>query len=86
MDRIDRTLAPKIGTINCDTDGIAYVIQCATGVIKEMIAEKKLSAGTFYEDPENPHAGDSAWFIIECDDIDSLEKIYLHYQFRYNAN
>lgn len=86
MDRIDRTLAPKVGRINCDTDGIAFIIQSATGVIKEMIAEKKLSAGTFYEDPANPHAGDSAWFIIECDDIDSLEKIYLHYQFRYSAN
>lgn len=86
MDRIDRTLAPKVGRINCDTDGIAYIIQCGTGVIKEMIAEKKLSAGAFYEDPEMPHRGDSAWFIIECDDIDSLEKIYLHYQFRYSAN
>ena len=86
MDRIDRTLAPKVGKINCDNDGIAYVIQCALGVIKEMIAEGKLSAGSFYEDPENPHAGDSAWFIIECDDTDSLEKIYLHYQFRYSAN
>lgn len=85
MDRIDRTLAPKVGKINCDTDGVAYIIQSAMGVIKEMIAEKKLSAGSFYEDPENPHAGDSAWFIIECDDIDSLEKIYLHYQFRYSA-
>lgn len=86
MDRIDRTLAPKIGNINCDADGIAYIIQSATGVIKEMIAEKKISAGTFYEDPENPYEGDSAWFIIEADDIDSLEKIYLHYQFRYVAN
>ena len=86
MDRIDRTLAPKIGNINCDADGIAYIIQSATGVIKEMIAEKKLSAGSFYEDPENPYEGDSAWFIIEVDDIDSLEKIYLHYQFRYSAN
>lgn len=86
MDRIDRTLAPKVGRINCDTDGIAYIIQCGTGVIKDMIAEKKLSAGAFYEDPEMPHRGDSAWFIIECDDIDSLEKIYLHYQFRYSAN
>lgn len=86
MDRIDRTLAPKVGKVNCDTDGIAYIIQCASGVIKEMIAEKKLSAGSFYEDPENPHAGDSAWFIIEVDDIDSLEKIYLHYQYSYSAN
>ena len=86
MDRIDRTLAPKVGKINCDSDGVAYVIQCALGVISDMIAEKKLSAGTFYEDPEMPHAGDSAWFIIEVDDNDSLEKIYLHYQFRYSAN
>lgn len=85
MDRIDRTLAPKIGNINCDADGVAYIIQCGTGVIQEMIAEKKLSAGTFYEDPENPYQGDSAWFIIEVDDIDSLEKIYLHYRFRYVA-
>ena len=86
MDRIDRTLAPKVGKINCDTDGISYIIQSAMGIIKSMIAEGKISAGSFYEDPENPHAGDSAWFIIECDDIDSLEKIYLHYQFRYSAN
>lgn len=85
MDRIDRTLAPKVGKVNCTADGIAYIIQCASGVIKEMIAENKLSAGSFYEDPEKPHHGDSAWFIIEADDIDSLEKIYLHYQYRYSA-
>lgn len=85
MDRIDRTLAPKVGKVNCDADGVAYLIQCATGVIKEMVAEGKLYSGTFYEDPENPYSGDSAWFIIEVDDIDSLEKIYLHYRFRYSA-
>lgn len=85
MDRIDRTLAPKVGRINCDPDGIAYVIQSAGDVIKSMIAEGKISDGTFYEDPENPYKADSAWFIIEVDDIDSLEKIYLHYRFRYSA-
>ena len=85
MDRIDRTLAPKVGKVNCSPDGIAYIIQCGSGVIKEMIAENKLSYGSFYEDPERPHQGDSAWFIIEADDIDSLEKIYLHYQYRYSA-
>lgn len=85
MDRIDRTLSPKVGKVNCDTDGIAFLIQSATGVIKEMVAEGKLYSGNFYEDPENPYKGDSAWFIIECDDIDSLEKIYLHYRFRYSA-
>lgn len=86
MNRIDRTLAPKIGNVNCDADGIAYIIQSATAVINEMVAEGKLSGGSFYEDTENPHAGDSSWFVIEVDDLDSLEKIYLHYQFRYSAN
>lgn len=86
MDRIDRTLAPKVGKINCDKDGVAYIIQSALGVIADMIAEKKLSGGNFYEDPDNPHGGDSAWFIIQLDDIDSMEKIYLHYQFRYSVN
>lgn len=86
MDRIDRTLAPKVGNINCDADGIAYIIQSGLGVIKDMIAEKKLATGSFYEDPDMPRVGDSAWFIIQVDDIDSLEKIYLHYQFRYSAN
>ena len=52
-----------------------------------MVAEGKLLAGAvFCEDPANPHAGDSAWFIIQVDDIDSLEKIYMHYQFRYSQN
>ena len=86
MDRIDRTLAPKIGKINCDKDGVAYIIQSALGVIEQMKNEKKLSGGNFYEDPDNPHGADSAWFIIELDDNDSLEKIYLHYQFRYSVN
>lgn len=86
MDRIDRVVAPQVGKINCDKDGIAFIIQMATGIIKDMIAEGKLSAGTFYEDPENPFEADSAWFVIDCDDIDSLEKIYLHYRFRYSAN
>ena len=85
MDRINRTLEPKVGRINCDTDGISYIIQCAGEIIKAMVSEGKLYSGTFYEDPENPHVGDSAWFIIEVDDIDSLEKIYLHYKFRYSA-
>lgn len=85
MDRIDRTLAPKVGKINGDGDGKAYIIQSASGVIKDMIAERKLSAGSFYEDPEAPASPDSAYFIIEVDDIDSLEKIYLHYKYRFTA-
>lgn len=87
MDRIDRAVAPLVGKINCDADGVAAVIQAGMGVIGEMIAERKIFEGaTMIVDPDNPYEGDSAWFLIQVDDIDSLEKIYLHYQFRYSQN
>lgn len=86
IDRLDRVLMPKTGRISNDSDGIADVIQSGQRILDAMAGtEGKLYAGaTFTEDPENPAEGDSAWFIIQADDIDSLEKIYLQYQFRYS--
>ena len=87
FDRLDRVLAPKVGRISADTDGVADIVQAGQRVLNAMVAEGKLHAGaTFCEDPANPYAGDSAWFIVQVDDIDSLEKIYMHYQFRYSQN
>lgn len=87
IDRIDRALNPKVGRVSADSDGIADIIQTAQSVLNAMVTEGKLLAGaTFMEDPENPHVGDSAHFIIQSDDIDSLEMIYLQYQFRYSQN
>ena len=52
------------------------------GLLKDMAREKKILDGaTFTLDAENPKTSDSAWFVVEADDIDSLEKIYLHYRF-----
>lgn len=83
MYRLDTALEKKIGKINCDADGIADVIQTGSGILNDMAGEKKLATGgSFYLDEGNPATSDSAWFIIEADDIDTLEKIYLHYQFR----
>lgn len=87
IDRIDRELMPKVGRVSADTDGIADVVQTGQRVLNAMVSEGKLFAGAkFVEDPANPFEGDSAWFIIQADDIDSLEKIYLQYQFRYSQN
>ena len=88
FDRLDRQLAPKVGRISADTDGVADVVQTGQRVLDAMAnSEGKLQPGaSFYADPENPYTGDSAWFIIQADDIDSLEKIYLQYQFRYSQN
>ncbi len=87
MYRIDRALAPKVGKVNCDPDGIADVLQAANGVLGTMADESKLQEGArMYEDPENPYTVDSAWFVIEAVDIDTLEKIYLHYRFQYSQS
>lgn len=85
LNRVDKTIAPLVGKVNCDKDGIANIIQIGTGVLSTMCAEKKIKdTYSMYVDPELGYSADSAWFIIAVDDIDSLEKIYLHYQFRYS--
>ncbi len=81
FDRIDRALQPKVGRINCDSDGIGDVIQTAQRVLDSMATERKIFTGASFTCER--YAADSAWFIITADDIDSLEKIYLHYQFRF---
>ena len=88
IDRLDRVLMPKVGRVSADTDGVADVIQAGQRILDAMANnEGKLFPGAkFVEDPTRPFEGDSAWFIIQADDIDSLEKIYLQYQFRYSQN
>lgn len=87
INRIDAALAPLIGNVNCDADGISLAIQYGQGVLDDMVAEGKLKEGaTFYEDPEKPHEGDSAWLISAADDNDSLEKIYTRHEFRFSTN
>ena len=87
IDRIDRALAPKVGKVSCNTDGISDIVQTGQRVLDLMVSEGKLASGAkFAEDTANPANGDSAWFVIQADDIDSLEKIYLQYQFRYSQN
>ena len=85
IDRISDTTAPLIGKVNNDSDGRAAIIAGANGVIKRMIGEKKLLDGTCIEDTSNPAVGDSAWFIIAVDDIDSIERVYLTFRFRFSA-
>lgn len=88
IERLDRALAPKVGRVSADSDGIADIIQTGQRVLDQMANnEGKLAPGaTFVEDPANPYNGDSGWFEINANDIDSLEKLYLHYLFRYSQN
>ena len=86
FDRMDRSMGPKIGKVSNDSDGIADIIQTGNRLLNSMVQDEgKLYGGaSFEENPDYPAEGDSAWFRIAADDIDSLEKIYLNYRFRYS--
>lgn len=88
INRLDLALSPKVGRVSAGSDGISDIIQAGQRVLNEMANnEGKLQPGAkFLEDQDYPATTDSAWFIIQADDIDSLEKIYLQYQFRYSDN
>ena len=88
IDRLDRALNPKVGRVSANSNGIADIIQTGQRVVDQMAnTEGKLQpGGIFFADPAKPYTGDSAWFLIQVDDVDSLEKIYLNYQFRYSQN
>ena len=83
MDRIAATWDPLIGKINNSPDGRATLIAAAQGIINRMIAEGALLRGSIFEDPNNPPVGDSAWFVVQVDDLDSAEKVYIAFQFRF---
>lgn len=87
FERLDRALEPKVGRVTADSDGVADCVQTGQRILDAMVTEGKIAAGaTFTADPANPMSGDSAWFLIQADDLDSLEKIYLQYLFRYSQN
>ncbi len=84
MQRLNDTVEGLIGRVNNDPDGRMTIIQAANGVCNAMMAERKLLAGAHCElDPGNAPAGDSAWFLVQCDDIDALEKMYTTFRFRF---
>ncbi|NSW90213.1 MAG: phage tail sheath subtilisin-like domain-containing protein [Firmicutes bacterium] len=84
MERVSAAWDDLIGKVDNDPDGRATLVSAAQGVVNKMIYEGALlPGGIVYEDPENPPVGDSAWFKLAVDDIDSGEKLYLSCGFRF---
>ena len=83
MTRISATWDTLIGKINNSPDGRATLISSAQGIINRMVAEGALLQGIIYEDANNPPVGDSAWFVVQVDDLDSVEKVYINFAFRF---
>ncbi|MCL6597942.1 MAG: phage tail sheath family protein [Alicyclobacillus macrosporangiidus] len=83
MDQIVAAWDPLVGKVNNDANGRATLIAAAQGVINQMIRDGALLDGTVSEDKNNPPSGDSAWFVTAVDDLDSAEKIYDTFAFRF---
>lgn len=84
MARIDAMTEPLIGQVNNNPDGRSAIQAAAQSIIDAMIKENKLLQGTITLDSNNAPVGDSVWFVIDADDVDSGEKFYLTYNFRYS--
>lgn len=84
MTRINRTCDRLIGRLNNDENGRATLVSAMQGIINEMIAEGKLFGGSYVtEDDRYKPVGDRAYFVLYIGDIDSVEKIYLDFNFSY---
>lgn len=85
MKRITGVTDRLIGKIDNNPDGRATLIGAAQDIINKMgkFEGKLLPGGTLIEDPSNPPAGDYAWFKIAVDDLDSGEKLYFTFGFRF---
>lgn len=85
MKRIDKTLEGL--KVDNDTNGRATVISAIQDVLKAMEGENKLlPGGEVALDSKNPPKGNSAWFAIAPDDIETLKRMYLTYRFRFTPD
>lgn len=85
IDRINRTHDKLIGNINNDDNGRATIIAAAQKVINEMAGEAKLMPQSYVElDEAHPPEGDSVWLKLYILDIDSAEKIYNSFIFKFS--
>ena len=86
MYRVDAAVDGLTGSINKDDDGRAAIIAAGQEVLDTMAGEQKLLPGAeMILDSSNPPEGDSAWFLINPDDIDSFEIGYIAYGYRFAA-
>jgi hypothetical protein len=84
MERITAAWDKLVGKVDNDKNGRATLLGAAQGIINKMFSEGKLlEGGTIIEDADNPAQGDSAWFAMAVDDMDSAEKLYLACGFEY---
>lgn len=85
MYRCNTTADALIGKVDNDKNGRATVISQMQTIINAMINEGKLTSGTVSEDDSMTSDVDSAYFIIDVIDKDSIEHLYITYKFRFST-
>lgn len=85
IDRIVATVDPLIGRVNNNAAGRATILAAINKIIAQMVAEGALESGEAKEDPAKTAAGDTAWFAVNVDDLDSMEKGFFTFGFRFSA-
>ena len=86
IDRINIATENIVGNVGNDDNGRDTFIAAAQGVVNAMIAENKLQEGTVGLNPAYTPEGDSAWFLIDVRDLDSIEHIYISYLFHFSQS
>ena len=84
IDRINIATENIVGNVGNDDNGRDTFIAAAQGVVNAMIAENKLQEGSVGLNPAYTPEGDSAWFLIDVRDLDSIEHIYISYLFHFS--
>lgn len=87
MQRLNDVVEPLVGKVNNDADGRMTVVQVSNGVCQSMVAEGKMVSGAKVAvDTSVTPEGDSATFMVYADDIDSMEKLYFGFKFRFSPD
>ena len=69
-----------------DNNGRSTIVSRMNDIGTAMVEESKLTAFKASESSTYPADVDSAWFDISVTDKDSMERIYLTYQFQFSTN
>ena len=84
--RLDCEMDKLIGKVNGTKDGIANVIQRGQAVLDTMADEGKLIDPTFKLDTNKGYGADYGYFVVNAVDVDTLERIFIHYKWKYSEN
>ncbi len=86
MYRMNTTADNLVGNVDNDKNGRETVIANLNEVGAAMIREGKLVSCTVTEHPDKTADTDYAYFLISAVDKDSMEHLYLYYNFCYSTN